>query len=634
MPRRILLVPFLFLFLVAAKSRVVHTPETSWPGALPHDNFSYAEPLSVTTRHLSLDLTVDFDAKQLRGTARLDIENLAATNRLVLDTRDLTIDSITLDERTPTTYRVGAATSIGAPLTIDITPSTRSVTIAYRTSPNATGLLWNSAAQSYGRVAPYLYSQNEPIDGRSWLPVQDTPSVRMTYEATLRVPRGMLALMSAENPQRANDMGIYTFDMRDPIPSYLVALAVARLEFRPLSDRTGVYAEPELIGAAEEELGYIPDMLEATQRIAGPYRWGRYDVLLMPPTYVVGGMEHPRLNFIAPFSVATGNHPKRHYPTTLIAHEMSHSWSGDLATLATWNDVWLNEGITSYLTLRIIEEVAARDRADYYFFNDRQAYADYVSNLKDVNPTRLHREVTAADFEAGVFNTSAYTKGELFLKTLEDLVGRTTLDAFLRDYFATFSLRWVDDKAFLSFFRARVVRGNAQLEARLQLDAWVYGTGVPTNITAPTSSSIYNTVGTEASAFRTGKGASALPRDWEPFETDLFFVFAYNSASGRMAELDNVFHFSDAASPPVSWLNLIVDTSYAAGRPALERVLMRGGSNGLVQSLYGRLARTASGKQYALAIYGAARERYAPFVRSYLDQLLGWTGANTMKRAA
>ncbi|HWW60115.1 MAG TPA: leukotriene A4 hydrolase C-terminal domain-containing protein, partial [Thermoanaerobaculia bacterium] len=458
--------------------------------------------------------------------------------------------------------------------------------------------------------------------------------VRMTYDATIRVPRGMLALMSAENPQQTNDTGIYTFAMKDPIPSYLVALAVGRLEFRPLSDRSGVYAEPELIDAAEEELGYIPAMVEAGQRIAGPYRWGRYDVLLMPPTYVVGGMEHPRLNFIAPFSVATGNHPKQLYPTTLIAHELSHSWSGDLATVANWNDVWLNEGITSYLTLRIIEEVAARDRADYSFFNDRATYADYVSNLKDQSFTRLHRDVTNSDFAAGVFNTSAYTKGELFMKTLEDLVGRATLDAFLRDYFATFSFRWVDDKAFLSFFRARVVRGNAQLESRLQLDDWVYGTGLPANITAPTSSSIYNAVAIEAAAFRAGKAASALPRDWEPFEFDLFFALAFSSAGSRMAELDSVFHFSDMASPPTSWLNLTVDANYLAGRPALERILRRGGGNGLVQSLYSRLARTAAGKQYALSIYATARDRYAPFVRSFVDQVLGWAGATSMKRAA
>ncbi|HUR79961.1 MAG TPA: M1 family aminopeptidase/hydrolase [Thermoanaerobaculia bacterium] len=614
--RRIALSLFAFLLLVNARQRAVRHPELL-PSQPQRDAFSFANVNDVTTRHLALDLTVDFESHRLAGKATLTIENLTGTKQLILDSYGLDVQAVTLDGSTPTLWSLGTSKDYGQPLTIAIQPTTHTVTITYVTMQDAPGLLWNTAEQSFGRKEPYLYSQNEPIAARSWIPIQDTPSMRMTWEATLRVPPQLLALMSAENnPTSVNPAGIHTFSMSKTMPSYLIAIAVGRLQFHAFDERTGVYAEPELMSDAILELSYLPDMVDAAERVITTYPFVRYDVLLMPPTYIVGGMEHPMLNFINPFSVVTGNHPQKPDPRNLIAHELSHSWSGDLVTLSTWNDIWLNEGITSYLALRIIEEMSGADRAELTYFLDRSSYAGYASQPINRPSTVMHRELA---WPNDGFGATGYLKGELFLRTLEDLLGRPTLDAFLDDYFARFAFHWTDDASFLATL-APYVPANADL----RLQEWLYQPGLPSNVTAATSSVIYTRVLQRAQAFSTGTPIAQLaPSIWTDTEIDLFLQLAASQPlRSRMAEIDASLHLSARTAPPLTWLIHGANASYAPAMPGIERILLRGGTNGAIQQLYNALRFTPQNRAFAMDVFAQARKRYDPAVENYVAQLL------------
>jgi aminopeptidase N len=614
--RRLLLILTTVLFLVAARHRAVRHP-ADWPlGTAPADTFSFAQPSEVTTRHLSLDLTVDFNQRLVRGTTTLDIENLTGTRTLVLDTYELNVTGVTLDAGTPAVWSYGAASQHSRALNITIEPSTKKVTIAY-SAGGLTGLFWNTAEQSYGRVQPYLYSLNEPVGARSWIPSQDTPAVRSTYSATIRVPQGMLALMSANgNATSANDTGVYTFLMNYPVPSYLVALAVGRLEFRALDERTGVYAEPELLDDAAWELQYLPEMMDVAEDIAGEFPFSRHDVLFMPPTYVVGGMEHPMLNFVDP-GIITRNRPADPLPSTLIAHELAHSWAGDSATLATWNDVWLNEGITSYLTHRIIEVMSGPERAEYGYFNDRRNYAGYVENAQPAS-TLLHRNVPSPGTG---FGSTGYVKGALFIKTLEDHIGRARFDDFLQRYFRAFAYRWVDDQQFLAFLRATAL--TPDVEQQVRLDEWLYQPGLPSNVTAPTSSAIYNRAQQRASAFASGTHITQLqPLTWTPVDLDGFFALVPAAVlRSRMAEVDAALGLSMRTTPPLAWLTHATHAHYAPANAAVERALMRGGPSGWIFSLYNALA--ANDHARALNIFSRARGRYRDDIEDDVEQILG-----------
>ncbi len=436
----------------------------------------------------------------------------------------------------------------------------------------------------------------------------------MTYDATIRVPSELLALMSAENPQTLSPDGVYLFSMRTPIPAYLIALAVGRLEFRAFDSRSGVYAEPDLIGDAAAEMQYVPRMMDIAESIAGPYPWGRYDLLMMPPGYIVGGMEHPRLNFINP-SAVTRNAGVPVLPSTLIAHELAHSWAGDLVTLATWADVWLNEGITSYLELRIIEEISGPRRAEYEWYGDRAGFADFARQTNIPESTILHR-TTTSDHPDGFFTGTAYVKGALFMRTIEDLVGRPAIDHFLRDYFAAFRLRWVDDVSFLSMLRSSLPATNS-----LPLAEWVYEPGLPASAGAPQTSALFNEVLAAANAFRGGARATS-PASWTTLEVDLFLNVIGDAAYPRMAELDAAFNLSSRATPPLVWLNHSIRSSYGPGLEAVERILMRGGPNSWMLILYRTFAETPQGMARGRSIFERGAPHYIDSVRSSIEQIL------------
>src|SRR4051794_5824957 len=356
------------------------------------DIHSFSRPDEASIKHLALDLTVDFDRQQLSGTARLDLDNRGA-RELVLDTNGLTVAKVTADGA-PAAFTLGDPVKyLGQALTIGITAETKSVSIDYTTSPDAAAVQWLSPEQTAGGKHPFLFTQSQAILARTWVPCQDSPGVRMTYEATVRVPRGLLAVMSAENPTETSADGVYRFRMPQPIPSYLLALSVGDLAFRPLGRNSGVYAEKPVVEAAAYELADTQKMIDAAEQLYGPYRWGQYDILVLPPSFPFGGMENPRLTFATP-TILAGDRSL----VSLVAHELAHSWSGNLVTNATWNDFWLNEGFTVYFERRIMEAVYGRDYSEMLARLGMQDLEQVVEELGPASrDTHLLLDLTGRD---------------------------------------------------------------------------------------------------------------------------------------------------------------------------------------------------------------------------------------------
>jgi leukotriene-A4 hydrolase len=447
------------------------------------DPHSFARPDEATVEHLVLDLTVDFSQRRLTGRASVRVSNKAGADRLFLDTRDLEIRRVTLDDgRTEARYKLGDEVKfLGRSLEIEIAPETSWVNIDYATTPEAGALQWLTPAQA-GSSSPFLYTQSQSILARTWVPCQDTPAVRMTYEATIHAPRELMAVMSAENPTVRSADGVYRFKMPQRIPSYLLALAVGDLEFRPLGATSGVYALPGVAERAAWELADTPKMIAAAEKLYGPYKWGRYDILVLPASYPFGGMENPRLTFATP-TILAGDRSL----VSLVAHELAHSWSGNLVTNATWNDFWLNEGFTTYFEGRIMEAVYGRPYFDMLAVLGRHDLEDELKNLGADSPdTRLRLDLAGRDPDDGATEI-AYEKGALFLRMLEQAVGREKLDRFLRTYFDTFAFQSMDTARFVEYLKQQLLGGDEALAQQLQIEAWIHAPGVPANAPQPVS---------------------------------------------------------------------------------------------------------------------------------------------------
>lgn len=589
------------------------------------DVHTYANTDQFKVSHLALDLTVDFRQHILRGAATLSFERTAGAAPMVLDTRDLNIRQVEVsidgEHFKKTAFTVGASDPIlGAPLTIQVAIPSGEVRIRYSTSPHAMALQWLSPRQTAGRKYPFLFTQSEAIYARSWIPLQDTPSVKLTYSARIRTPKALLAVMSADNiPNEPRD-GDYSFQMPQPVPSYLIALAVGDLEFRSLGKRTGVYAERPVIQRAAAEFADTEEMLNVAKRLIGPYRWGRYDVLVLPPSFPFGGMENPRLTFLTP-TILAGDKSL----VSVVAHEMAHSWSGNLVTNATWSDFWLNEGFTVYLERRIVETVYGRERAAMEWVLGRQALDEAMKRL-DGRDQILHVDLKGRDPDDG-FTEVPYEKGALFLRTLEAAYGRQRLDAYLRGYFERFAFQSITTRQFLEDLQFHLLNGGAGA-VKVPVKEWVYESGIPAGAWRAVSEAFVR-VERQARPWVEGKAplSSIHASGWCTQEWLHFLKFLpADLGAARMAQLDHAFHLTRTGNSEIlcQWLLMAVHNHYEPAYPRLREFLTSMGRRKFLRPLYEELAKTPEGKRRALAIYKQARPLYHPIAVATVDEILGW----------
>ncbi|WP_400190644.1 M1 family metallopeptidase [Hymenobacter sp. B81] len=586
------------------------------------DPHSCARPAQAVVRHLLLDLTVDFASRTLAGSATWQIEVQPGVDELWLDARDLTIDAVLLDDHAATTFELGAADPVlGQPLRVALRPGARTVTLRYRTAPAAAALQWLAPEQTAGKVHPFLFTQSQAILARTWIPCQDSPGVRFTYEARVRGPRELLALMSAGNPQQLSAEGEYHFRMPEPIPSYLMALAVGNLEFAALSARTGIYAEPATLPSATHEFADLENMVAAAEELYGPYRWERYDLLVLPPSFPFGGMENPRLTFVTP-TILAGDRSL----TSLVAHELAHSWSGNLVTNATWNDFWLNEGFTVYFERRIMERLYGRPYADMLQVLGQTGLHHTVAELGQDSPdTHLHLNLAGRDPDEGL-NEIAYEKGNYLLLTLESIVGRARLDQFITDYFARHAFQSMDTDTFRQYLQRELLDQVPGAAEKLRLDRWIDAPGVPEGAPAVASQRF---AGVEASLQSWRHGAAPAALDTQGWSSHEWVHFLHGLPEHITAEqlgaLDAAFGFTQSGNAEIlsAWFPLTIRAGYRAADEPLHRFLTGVGRRKFLSPLYKALLAAPDGAERARSIYAQARPNYHSVATSTFDALLG-----------
>ncbi len=587
-----------------------------------HDIHSFAEPANAVVKHINLDLKVDFNTKIISGTAELTIDNIAKGNELVLDTRDLTISEIMLDGNKATTYTLGDSVEfLGNKLTVKILPETKKVTIRYATSPAAAALQWLEPSQTAGGKKPFLFTQSQAILARTWIPLQDSPGIRFTYDARITCPPELIAVMSAENDPSKKPDGVYHFHMPQPIPSYLMALAVGDLDFQTLGSNCGVYAEPSMMEKSAWEFADMQKMIDSAGSLYGPYAWGRYDVLVLPPSFPFGGMENPRITFATPTIIA-GDRSL----VALVAHELAHSWSGNLVTNATWNDFWLNEGFTVYFETRIMEKIYGKDYADMLTLLSLGELKETVHSMGDTSrDTHLFLDLAGRDPDEGVSDI-AYEKGRFFLTAIEREVGRERWDAFVNKYFSTFAFQSMDTKTFLDYLDKELIAGDNALREKINVNAWVYGPGLPAN--CPEIKSIeLEKAGAAAVAFRSGTPATTLNTSGWTTHHWLYFLRNLNDSldSKKMEELDNAFHFTESGNSEIQceWYQHAIASNYKRAYPAMEKFLLHVGRRKFLKPIYTELAKTPEGLALAKEIYKKARPGYHAVSYQTVDGILG-----------
>ncbi|MED5332689.1 MAG: M1 family metallopeptidase [Pseudomonadota bacterium] len=574
------------------------------------DYHSFANPNEIRVTHLSLDLTANFESKQLVGEVTLDVERTKPENNtLVLDTRALEIERVSVEgESVP--FEMGETDpDLGTPLTITLPSAANSVTVAYSTSPEASGVQWLTPAQTAGKKHPFLFTQAQAVHARSFIPLQDSPQVRVTYDATIKTPESLLAVMSASNDPTTERDGEYEFNMPQPIPSYLIALAIGDLEFKAMGERTGVYAEPALLESAAKEFEDTEAMLEVTEETYGPYQWDRYDLLILPPSFPFGGMENPRLSFITP-TVIAGDKSL----VSLIAHELAHSWSGNTVTNATWRDLWLNEGFTTYLTYRIMEMIYGHDRFK------KEAVLGYQDLENDVAALEENDEILAIDLRGrnpdDVFSNIPYEKGALFLREIEHKIGRENFDAFLMQYFKDFAFKSITTDTFIAYLDDTLLKQYPDKLDANRIHTWIFEPGIPEGAPHPESDA-FTKIDDTRSAWLSGdvKAADIETAQWTVHEWLYFLNNMPESLSeAQLAELDSAFSLTSTKNNEIahSWLMIAVQNNYQPAYDRLYSYLVSIGRNKLVKPLYRELSKTPEGKAFAKRAFEEAKPGYHP----------------------
>jgi leukotriene-A4 hydrolase len=601
------------------------SPTDSSPLDPAFDYHSYANVDQFRTTHLDLDLRVDFQFKNIAGSVTLELKRLdPRSTQLVLDTKGLMI----LDVTQKATDILGATDKnqtiwvsrpfhlekpdpiLGSALVIELPPSkrgTESIKIDYETTAASSALQWLTAKQT--RHEQFLYTESEPIGARTWIPLQDTPQIRATYKAKVHTGERLRAVMSAENDPKAKPgvAGAYTFVMPQPVPSYLIALAVGDLEFQETGPRTGVYAEKSMIKAAAKEFADTESMIQANEKMFGPYRWSRYDILIMPPSFPEGGMENPRLSFITP-TVIVGDKSL----VSVIAHELAHSWAGNLVGNATWRDFWLNEGFTDYMESRIMTAVYGEARASMEAVLGLKSLQADLAKLK---PADQILAIDLRDRDPGDGLTSIpYEKGRLFLNYLDARFGRERFDAFLRAYFDHFAFKSVNSEQFIAYLQENLLDRFPGIVTRAQVNTWVLSPGLPADAVLPVTDR-YQAVDAARDAWLGGKlPAKKIGADWVAQQW-LYFLNAMPTLSAaQMAELDKAFGLTKSPNAEIghSWFKLVIVNNYQPGFPSLEEYLKTIGRRKLIEPLYESLMKTPSGTEVAKRVFAKARPAYHP----------------------
>ncbi len=581
----------------------------------PHSYFDDSQPRTVAW---NLRLRADFDKKILSGEVELILREPSG-GELDLDTKGLTIRAATaggklipfdLDDDEPV---------LGRRLTLTLPPGTTSVSVSYETSPAAAGLQWLSPAQTAGKKKPFLFSQCQAIHARSVVPCQDSAAARVSYQATLDVPEGLTAVMSAgpggDEPASPGRRA-FKFSMPQPIPSYLLALAVGELEGRDLSPRSRVWAEPATVGAAASEFAGVEEMIVAAEKLFGPYDWERFDMLVLPPSFPYGGMENPRMTFLTPTLLA-GDRSQ----VDVVAHELAHSWTGNLVTNATAEHFWLNEGFTVWAERRILKALRGEETASLSWAVGEKDLEEALARFAD-HPelTRLRTHLTGIDPD-DAFSGVPYEKGARFVVTLERAVGEKAFDAFIQAYMKRFRFQSITTETFCGF----VEENFPGLLAKVGADAWLDKPGLPARaprFVSPRLEELSALAGSWSNGVRPDPSLAAR------LNSDELLVYLQRLPREMSVEdcarLDAALGLSKKGNHEVltQWLCIAAASGYEAAFPRIRAVLSTVGRMKYVRPLYQALGRTPAGRALAREVFAAAAPAYHALTRRTAESVM------------
>jgi leukotriene-A4 hydrolase len=586
------------------------------------DPHSYSDSEQPETASFTWRARIDFERQLIEGNVLLALRPSAAIDRggpLDLDTRELGIDAVVDDAGRPLTFELAQADPIlGTRLRIQLAPGVAQLRIFYRTSERASALQWLTPAQTASGRHPYLFSQCQAIHARSVLPLQDTPRVRVPYTAALDVPRELRSLMAARFVRRealGAERALDHWEMPQPIPPYLLALAVGDVQSRELSPRVRVWAEPNVVEAAADEFQDVEPMIEAAERLFGPYDWERFDLLVMPPSFPYGGMENPRLTFLTP-TLLTGDRSL----VNVVAHELAHSWTGNLVSNASAEHFWLNEGFTVYAERRILEALDGRELAELHAaVGRRELQRDFEQFLDQPALTRLRTHLEGIDPDQA-FSGIPYEKGYLFLRALEESEGRVAWDAFLRRYMAAFRFRALTTEEFMAFLERELPGAAGRVHATEYLD----GTGLPASAPVARSERLDTLLavarGVPLVIIDARLGASLSPIEWKLYLDSL----PRPTPIAGCAELDARFQLTQSRNAEIlcAWLLLALESRHSAVLPRVEAFLGEVGRMKFLRPLYATLAANPETRPIARALFERWRRGYHPIAESVVEKLL------------
>ncbi|MGC2029203.1 MAG: M1 family metallopeptidase [Steroidobacteraceae bacterium] len=604
--------------------------------AFAADEHSFANIDQFRVTHIDLDLRVDVQGKSISGIATLDFKRLdPRAAQLVLDTKDLMVtdvsqkatDVLGATAKSQTTwvsrpFHVEKPDPIlGSALVIDL-PQTRktveSVRIEYETLDTAAALQWLAPNKAAGLHNAFLYTLSEPIGARSWIPLQDTPRVRATYQAEIHTDSDMLVLMSTDNDLKAKRNGEYTFVMAQPMPSYLLALAVGNLAFKETGARSGVYADKSLVRAAAKEFADTEAMIAAGEKLFGPYRWKRFDILVIGPNLPIGGMGNPSLSFVSATAIAGDKSL-----VSVIARELAHSWSGNLVGNATWRDLWLNEAVSAYLESRIMKEVYGEQRASMDAVLGLKSLREDLAGLAPKDQV-LAIDLRDRDPELALRDV-AYEKGRLFLNFLDAKFGRERFDAFLRGYFDHFAFKSITTEEFNQYLWENLLDRFPGIVAHEQVLAWENAPGIPADAVLPVSSALSQVDQVRASWLAGTLAAKKFGLDWAAQQW-LYFLEGMPATplTQQLGELDQAHGLTRSQNAELErrWLELVIRTGYRPGYARLEEYLKSVGRRRLIMPLYVELMKTPAGGELAKRVYAVARPGLHPRTAAAIDAIV------------
>jgi leukotriene-A4 hydrolase len=577
------------------------------------DPHSYNDSEQPEIVYLDWKALVDFPSRTLSAEAVLTLDKPQG-GPLDLDTRDLRVEGVFGENGQPLSYTLSPPEPIlGSRLRVILPGGLSRIRVVYRTTPQASALQWLEPAQTAEGRNPFLFSQCQAIHARSVVPLQDTPRVRIRFRAEISVPAPLRALVAAGFVSRREERGraIEVYEMPQPIPPYLFAFAVGDLAARELGPRSRVWAEPGIVDRAAWEFEGVDAMLRTAEQLFGPYEWDRFDILTMPPSFPYGGMENPRLTFLTP-SVLAGDRSL----VSVVAHELAHSWTGNLVTNANANHFWLNEGFTVFAERRILEALEGPEVCGLQAALGRQRLERAVEGFGErPELTRLCTDLAGIDPDEA-FSEVPYEKGYLFLRTLEEAVGRAQFSEFLRRYVSTFRFRSLTTEDFEAFVE-RELPGALE---KARASEWLHGTGIPENGPRPRSPRL------EAIEALGGQSPPEdLARSWKPTEWALYLESVPRPAPHRLCEdLDRRFSLSRSTNYEVlvAWLALAVESDYEAVLPRVETVLGEVGRMKFLKPLYAALARRPRTRDLARSWLARYEAHYHPIARQVVEGVL------------